>query len=284
MRLRNILLALIAALAAVPAAGQAELMTKKRDIGDVSSMITKVVVSGDDAFLNLILEDEIERNWTVSPYEFCDMDEFDRLKCDTNYFFLIRTKGLYKNEDSPSIEFLSLLRGGPQAEKGLDKMLEVISLPFRAVDDRQDRYIAFLPAFVNIIQEHIPRVTKSDLSAYTAMGTYSRSMYESSGERILFCDTDLAAETDSAAIARYFDCDMAVTGADEIEEALAAMEPGTIVSYTIVPENGKFRFKMLVSTEDYSLRYFKKHRLSPNKAGFLKSDLRNISIARKNGK
>lgn len=283
---RYILFAAIA-LMAVPATAyaQAELMTKKRDIQNVSSMITKVVISGDDAFINLILEDEIERNWTVSPYEFCDLAEFEKSKCDTNYFFLIRTKGQYKNEDSPTVEFLSLLRGGPKAGEGLDKMAEVISLPFRAADDMEGRCASFLPAFINIIQKHIPKVTRSDISAYTAMNSYKgQDLKDFSGD-ILFCAEDISRKTDTGLIEEISSGRMSLTTSDDIGLAAEEMRPGTVVSYTIAPEGGRFAFNMLISTEDYKLLYFRKYRMTGKEnAGFGKAELKKLSLIIKNGK
>lgn len=277
---------LLAAAAFIPeAAAQAELMTKKKDIGDVSSKITKVYLTGD-TFTNLMLKKEIERSWSVSPYEFCDKEEFERCKTDTNYFFLTRILGQNRKEAEPSIEYLSLLRGGPEAENGIDKMVEVISIPFKTVDDEEGRYPVFIPAFINIIQEHIPRVTRSDLAAYTAIYSYTRRIDDAAGMDIIFSETDLSSEIDDEVRQRYFDGGMTVTGPDEADEAFEEMLPGTLVSYTITPEGvkGAYSYKMLISTEDYGLYYFRKHKVGrKTPAGFRKDDIRRITVCREKG-
>lgn len=264
------------------ASGQTKIMTRKLDIGDVSSKITKVVLTGNDAVTNLAIKEEIERNWIISPYEFCSLEEFDRLKCDTNYFFLLKTIGQYKKEAEPSVEFLSLLRGGPDAEKGLDKMLEVISLPLRALSDESGRYFTFIPAFINIIQEHIPVVTKSDISAYTGIYTYTDKINGSGDMEVLFCDTDLSADVRTGKAAdRYFKEGMQITDAETIDEALAEMRPNTLVSYTVAAKDGRFCFKMLVSSEDYSLYFYRKHRMSRRLGpGFLLEDIKRVALPR----
>ena len=269
----------------IPGHGQAELMTKKKDIGDISGKITKIVISGNDAFLNMAIEDEIKRGWTVTRYECGDMDEFEKAKCDTNYFFLIRTKGQYKGENEPSIEFLSLLRGGPKAEEGISSMTEVISIPFKPARNGDGKYVAFMPAFIDIIQEQIPRITKSDVSAYTAMHSYTKRMYKSREMHILMGEQDISRAVDEKTVGKYFDENMRTASSEEIEAAMQEMRPNTLVSYTIVPENGKYCFKMLISTEDHGLYYFTKHRISDKRpGGFIPKDIRKIAIARKNGK
>lgn len=268
-------------LLSITAAGQTKIMTRKLDIGDVSSKITKVVLTGNDAVTNLAIKEEIERNWVISPYEFCTLEEFERIKCDTNYFFLLKTIGQYKKEPEPSVEFLSLLRGGPDAEKGLDKMLEVISLPLRALSDESGRYFTFIPAYINIIQEHIPIVTRSDISAYTGIYTYTDKINKSGDMEVLFCDTDLSKDITDSARERYFKDGMEIVDSETIDEALADMQPNTLVSYTVAAKDGRFCFKMLISTEDYSLYFYRKHRMSRRLGpGFLIEDIKRVALPR----
>lgn len=268
-------------LLSITAAGQTKIMTRKLDIGDVSSKITKVVLTGNDAVTNLAIKEEIERNWVISPYEFCTLEEFERIKCDTNYFFLLKTIGQYKKEAEPSVEFLSLLRGGPDAEKGLDKMLEVISLPLRALSDESGRYFTFIPAYINIIQEHIPIVTRSDISAYTGIYTYTDKINKSGDMEVLFCDTDLSEDITDSARERYFKDGMEIVDSETIDEALADMQPNTLVSYTVAAKDGRFCFKMLISTEDYSLYFYRKHRMSRRLGpGFLIEDIKRVALPR----
>lgn len=268
-------------LLSITAAGQTKIMTRKLDIGDVSSKITKIVLTGNDAVTNLAIKEEIERNWVISPYEFCTLEEFERIKCDTNYFFLLKTIGQYKKEPEPSVEFLSLLRGGPDAEKGLDKMLEVISLPLRALSDESGRYFTFIPAYINIIQEHIPIVTRSDISAYTGIYTYTDKINKSGDMEVLFCDTDLSEDITDSARERYFKDGMEIVDSETIDEALADMQPNTLVSYTVAAKDGRFCFKMLISTEDYSLYFYRKHRMSRRLGpGFLIEDIKRVALPR----
>lgn len=268
-------------LLSITTAGQTKIMTRKLDIGDVSSKITKVVLTGNDAVTNLAIKEEIERNWVISPYEFCTLEEFERIKCDTNYFFLLKTIGQYKKEPEPSVEFLSLLRGGPDAEKGLDKMLEVISLPLRALSDESGRYFTFIPAYINIIQEHIPIVTRSDISAYTGIYTYTDKINKSGDMEVLFCDTDLSEDITDSARERYFKDGMEIVDSETIDEALADMQPNTLVSYTVAAKDGRFCFKMLISTEDYSLYFYRKHRMSRRLGpGFLIEDIKRVALPR----
>ena len=45
--------------------------------GDIPARITKVVVSGDNSMTDLLFRNSVEESWNISPYEFCDPEEWD---------------------------------------------------------------------------------------------------------------------------------------------------------------------------------------------------------------
>ena len=101
--------------------GQAQINTKKVKIGDFTEKITKVVLTGNQ-FMDGTLQDEITLRWRISPYEFCSYDEFKKIRTDDNYYFLLTTDAQFRKDESPSIQFLTLVKGGPEAEKGIHEM------------------------------------------------------------------------------------------------------------------------------------------------------------------
>ena len=110
------------------AGAQAQITTKKIKIADYPEKITKIVLTGND-FYDLALRDEIAAGWTLSPYEFCTLEEFNSLKYNDEYYFLITADGKFKKENEPGLTFLTLIKGGKGASEGINKMLEVVSLP-----------------------------------------------------------------------------------------------------------------------------------------------------------
>ena len=114
------------ALALMPfaASAQAQIDTKKVKISDFTQKVTKVVLTGR-ALYDGVLQDEVTARWRVSPYEFCSLEEFNSLKGNENYYFLITTYGQFKKETEPSLQFLTLVKGGKKASKGIDAGDEV---------------------------------------------------------------------------------------------------------------------------------------------------------------
>ena len=176
----------IISLVSVPAllSAQAQINTRKEKIGDFTEKVTKVVISGN-MFFDSALKEEIRNRWTASPYEFCTLAEFDSLKTDPDYYFLIKLKGQFRREAGPELEFLSLLKGGPEAEKGLDKMLDIVTFPYTAIDSPTGRETVYLPVILDIIQQHVLASTESDLVAYSSLGSYSNNVGHIRGKKIL---------------------------------------------------------------------------------------------------
>ena len=70
--MKRVLILIAAALMPIFASAQAQINTKKVQIGDFTEKTTKVVLTGN-MFYDGTLRDEIVARWNVSPYEFCTL-------------------------------------------------------------------------------------------------------------------------------------------------------------------------------------------------------------------
>lgn len=271
---------MIIALAAISASAfaQAQIDTKKVKIGDFTQKVTKVVLTGS-ALFDGVLQDEVAARWRVSPYEFCSLEEFNSLKNSDKYYFLLTTKGQFKKETEPSLQFLTLVKGGNQASKGIDEMLEIVSLPIASAEDPSGRELVFLPAFLNIIQKYTVDSMDKDYSAYAGLGNYTSRISKSEGMNIVFSEDDLDATVTENELAGFV-----VTDEDSADKFVMDNTPNTLVSYVAAPSNpvnGSFCYKMLVNAETYELYFYRKHRINAkNGPGFMPYDIRHINISR----
>lgn len=278
--MKKIFAILLAALAfPVIAPAQAQLTTRKVKLEDFTEKVTKVVLSGN-IFFDSTFEEEIRNRWTVSPYEFCTMDEFNEMKTDPDYYFLIKVKGQFRRESTPGIEFLSVVKGGPEAEKGLDAMLDVITFPIAAVNSPSGRETVFLPVILDIMQRHILSSTETDLVAYSSLGAYSNNLGKIRGKRLVFASEDLSPEI-TPAVKKLYMNDIEIVGADTVDTYVVENAPETVVSFTVCPEDpqpGSFCYKMLIDVENSELCYFRKHRITRKTGpGFLLEDMKRIA-------
>ena len=129
--MKKFLVLIISAMLPLMASAQAQINTKKVKIADFTQKVTKVVLPGN-AFYDGAFQEVISSRWRVSPYEFCDLSEFEKLKNSDQYYFMMMTQGQFRKETEPGIQFITLVKGGSDAAEGIDSMLEVVTVPFAA--------------------------------------------------------------------------------------------------------------------------------------------------------
>ena len=121
--MKRLILSTLCLLASLTLLAQGKVSTRSYRLADVTDKVTKVVLSGDE-FLNSALRQEVVNRWTASPFEFCTLEEFDALKLQEDYYFLIPAATRFKGEPEAGIVFLSLLKA--QFEVTLHASISVI--------------------------------------------------------------------------------------------------------------------------------------------------------------
>jgi hypothetical protein len=272
-----------AALIPLIAGAQAQVNTKKIKIADFPQKVTKIVLTGND-FYDLALRDEIAAGWTLSPYEFCTVDEFNTLKHKDDYYFLITADGKFKKENEPGLTFITLVKGGKGASQGIDKMLEIVSIPIASAENPSGREFVFMPAFIDIIQDYTSAAMSKDINGYLGLGSNTESLMNAQNMEIVFAECDLAGDVDRAFRDLNFDSDMIVDDEDSTDRIMESGRPETIVSYVVAPEDpmaGSYCYKMLIHPESHKLYYFRKHKISKKFGpGFLQEDIIRINNQR----
>ena len=275
---------IISVLLPLLASGQAQINTKKVKLGDFTQKVTKVVLSGNE-FMDSALKDEVTARWRISPYEFCSLEEFNSMKTSEDYYFLIITNGQFKKDSGPTIQFLTLVKGGKGAEESIDGMLEVVSMPIASAQFPSGREIVFLPAFLDIIQGYTIDSMEKDSNAYGGLGNYSGNIMHSDDHSIVLSINDLAIPEGALEDGSIkLDEGMSVAEEEEVDDLMLKNAENTIVSYVVAPfepQPGAFCYKMLIDTQTHKLYYYKRHRIGPKAgAGFLKDDLKRIYAVR----
>ena len=264
---------------------QAQIVTKDAKIEDFQEKTTKIVLTGNE-FFDSALSEEIRTRWNISPYEFCTLEDFNSLKESSDYYFLLCVKSRFRKEPEPGIQMLTLIKGGEKADKGLGKMLELVSIPLCSARYPSGREMIFLPALIDIMQEQVIHVLSSSISAYSSLSEASGNMSDARDMSIVFSEDDLSDEVTEDMLSQYFHDGIILsdeTGADDL--MLGNME-NTLVSYTVTPfeptAGSSFCYKMLIDAGTHELYYFKKHRITKKAGpGFLPEDLMRITAGRR---
>ncbi len=262
--------------------GQAQIYTRKEKLKDITAKTTKVVLNGDE-MLNEAIKESVAASWTMSPYEFCSVEEFEKIKTSDKFYFLLVAKGQQRKESEPGIDFLTFVKGGEDASKSINDMMEVVSFPLRSASEPSGREFILLPAFLSIIQEHAQNLTSSEVKAYSTLS--AEDTKKLAIKQIYFSKDDFAPQVDDKTI-ESLDQDIIVKeDEDDVDEVFTQGTYNAVISYVVAPTepvNGSVCYKLLIGADNHKLYWYKKHRISARSGrGFLAGDLRTINQIRK---
>ena len=278
-----IILALIA-MTIIPADlfAQAQIYTRKEKLKDITTKTVKVVMTGDE-ILDEALKQSVTSTWTMSPFEFCTQEEFNKIKSDSKFYFLIVVKGQQRKESEPGIDLLTMVKGGEGSDKSINDMLEVVTFPLRSAVDPSGREFVLLPAFLSIMQEHAQGLTSSEVKAYSTVGATDSKKLRM--KQIYFYEEDFSPTLDEKVVESLDEDIFVKDDEQEVDDIFTNGTFNAVVSYVVAPTepvNGSVCYKMLIGADDHKLYWYKKHRISPRQgAGFLESDLKAIKLLRK---
>ena len=282
--MKKFLILIVSVMMPFLAGAQAQINTKKMKIADFPQKVTKVVLPGN-TFYDSAFQEDIATRWRVSPYEFCTLEEFESLKGNDQYYFMILTQGQFRKEKEPGIQFLTLVKGGEGADKGINEMLEVATVPFAAADSPSGREITYLPALLDIIQSYALGSIEKDFSNLGGISNFATSISKASDMEIVFADEDLSNEITEEIIRKEFDSMMQIMDVDDAEEVASEGRNNTLVSFVIAPEDpvaGSFCYKLLIDAYNHELYYFRKHKISKKTGpGFLYEDIKRVTASRR---
>ena len=223
--LGKFLLVLVLAASCLPSWGQKRIYTKGYKMQDFRSKTTKVVL--DAGPLGRSIRQEVTSLWTISPYEFCTPEQYEKQKTNPDYYFL-------HTESSRGIIYLTLDKGGKSDDANdLKKPFNVVSLPVSGEQDQSGRVYIYMPAYISVIQDYADAAINSETAAYTGLKAICRGVPR--GVQVI---------KDPAAA----------------EEAFLEHIPETAVRVTITPTgepSDKPRYHLTFGTEDYRLYSFR---------------------------
>lgn len=282
--MKKFLILIVAAMMPFLAGAQAQINTKKMKIADFPQKVTKVVLPGN-TFYDSAFQEDVATRWRISPYEFCTLEEFEYLKGNDQYYFMILTQGQFRKEKEPGIQFITLVKGGEGADKGINEMLEVATVPFAAADSPSGREITYLPALLDIIQSYVLGSMEKDFSNLGGLSNFATNISKASDMEIVFADEDLSNEITEEVIKKEFDSMIQIMDVDDAEEVADEGRNNTLVSFVIAPEEpvaGSFCYKLLIDAYNHELYYFRKHKISKKIGpGFLYEDIKRVTSSRR---
>lgn len=146
--------------------GQGKVYTRKVRIADLETRTTKVVLSGDVMYQN-VLRAETSSRWRINAFEFCTPEEYEALKTRNDYYFL-------RTASDGSALWLVFEKGGKEKDDNpMNEALELARMPICEAD-AGDSVLEHMGAFLDIIQTFLRDASRSEKAAYAGLRHYNR--------------------------------------------------------------------------------------------------------------
>ncbi len=224
---------------------------------------SKTMVVLDEVLMsdfNMQIEEIMERSWFITPFEIISSSEFDKMKHDDEYSFLLTTIVTFDRDKTRArYNFLSLLMGEKDAD--IRTMPDLCSLPLSYLDVDDSSYSYKLEAFILFMQQHVKNaLVDTRYFGEKGFSRYNRNRPSLNGKKLLLVKEDLAKEiSTSKAIAAVYPYDFEIVSKEEITEAIARKDPDVVFLHKVGPEgtrNIARVYKLLVGAADSKLYYW----------------------------
>lgn len=278
MKTKHILTFLAGIILCITAWGQAQvnvtITTKKDKLADFPMKTMKVVLTGNE-FMDQPLREAVKNTWSISPFEFCTMDEFNSLKTSQDFYFMLVVRTQNRKEAEPGVSFIQILKGG---HEDIGDMLEVASMPLCPSAMTSGLEAAFMPAILDIMQVYIDT---SLINGFKSIQSVMRKLSDIKGKTVVFASDDISPKVSEQFREKYFTGNVTVCDAEDAAEAMFSGRTDTVVGYSVapaIPGKGSECWLMLFDAYTHDLYYFKKYKTSDT-AGFTRKDLSDIISA-----
>jgi len=245
---------------------------------------TCVVLENDPfSMYNPAIKKAVTDYWTLTPYEFIDINEFNKRRTDPAYSFIVLLETDYeKDKTGATFVFVNLILG--KKVKNLEEMPEFCAIPIDfAGEEAEGDYDYKLGMVIRFVQQHAQVVMDNPKSSGVRfLKYYNKFVTEVVNRTILAREEDMDATLRSAEeISKAYPYPFLIVSEDEIRKAIAEKRPGTLILHKVAPPDeltGAFVFKMLIGTDDAKMYYFNNHKISDkNPNGFLPADMNRIA-------
>lgn len=245
--------------------------------------VTCVVLEQDQfSFYNAEIRDAVNKYWKVTPVKYISAEEFNVMRTDPAYSFIVLTITNFSNDKSGStFDFLNLLLGADVDE--LDQLPEFCAIPLCFSGAPEEEYSYKLGLIIRFMEYHAELVMKNPATtALRYLKYYNKNVPEIMNKTILVREDDLAPEVNTVErIALHYPYKVRIVTEEEIMSAIESKEKDVLIVHKVGPDGVKQTgtcMKMLVGTDDAVMYYYDSHMVdSRNANGLLISDLKRLA-------
>ena len=279
----NLLLSLVPLFVPATALSQERPWPTPDDAARFLKSVTCVVREDDPfSFYNAEIRDAVDKYWKVTTVKYISGEEFNVMRNDPSYSFLVLTMTNFSNDKSGSIyDFLNLVQGAEVDE--LDQLPEFCAIPLCFSGAPEEEYSYKLGLIIRFMEYHAELVMKNpSTTALRYLKYYNKNVPEIRNKTILVREEDLSPEINTLErIAVHYPYRVRIVDEAEIIRAIEEKDKDVLIVHKVGPDGVKQTgtcMKTLIGTDDAVMYYYDSHMVdSRNSNGLLISDLKRLA-------
>jgi len=255
----------------------------KEEIKQFTESKTCVVLEQDQmSTYNTYIREAVKAFWTITPYEFIEVKDFNIRRLKPEYSFIVLTQTNFERDKSGALyNFINLLQGKSGSKLG--EMPEICAIPLSFASEDDLEYGYKLGAILSFIQKHAAMISDDpSLTGRKYLKYYNKYIPEVANKTILVKQEDLSPDISTIEkINALYPYKIRIVSEEDIMKAIADKTPNTLILHKVGPagdEKSGYCFKMLIGTDDSNMYYYNQHLIDKsNPNGLLPADLKRLS-------
>lgn len=247
---------------------------------------TTYVVKTDNPFsdFNNVIEESINKVWTLTKYKIINAEEFENLKMNPANSFIFLSEAVFtQNKETISLDILNITLGTKSGNLNLMPDLGSAPLAYLPVDaeseEIEEQYLYFIPGILRFFQYNIKyQANQSQVVDLDKLANTNKNLL--TNKTLYICSDNLAMEVNSIEkIAKIYSGEVKIANKEDIYNTLINGDNKAAVAFAI-KTNGKIGlncFKFIIDANTGALIYYAIQEVkSKDQDGFTASDFKKL--------
>jgi hypothetical protein len=255
----------------------------KEEIKQFTESKTCVVLEEDQfSVYNAYIKEAVKEFWTITPYEFIEVKDFNIRRLKPEYSFIVLTQTNFEKDKSGALyNYINLLQGKSGSKLG--EMPEICAIPLSFASEDDLEYGYKLGAILSFMQKHAVMISDDPtLTGRKYLKYYNKNIPEVANKTILVMQEDLTPEISTIGkIEAIYPNKITIVSEEDIMKAIKDKTPDALILHKVGPAGDEIHgycFKMLIGTDDSNMYYYHQHLIDKsNPNGLLPADLKRLS-------
>ncbi len=247
---------------------------------------TKTLVVLDDSPFseyNFYIREVVEKEWTLTEYEFIPFKEFEEKRKDSRYSFLKASDVTFeKDKLMARYKFLMLSMGGNY--RHVRQMPDIAGVPIGYSSVEPEEYMYKVTSLVRFLHNHVLLLKeKPKLLDDRNLNYYNDNLEEIQDKTLYLLKEEMSPEFDTRReIEEVYPHKFKFVTREDIKKAIEQKDPDVVYLHKVGPQSTRVKarcYKIIIGAADAKFYYFDYHMIKAGKRpdGLLKSDFKKMA-------